>query len=162
VAQAPGGFVSASLRAQLAWLGMEMEACCVDPWVVIGSAAAWLVGASVDIADIDLLTSERDAIALTGRWSDALEPSAPRSDDDLFRSRFARFDFSPLAVEVMGDLQLRGAGGWQQVRVADIATIAVDGITIPVPTMRAQIGILESFGRDKDLRRAAILRALDH
>jgi hypothetical protein len=154
--------VSATLRAQLAWLSTEMEACCFDRWVLIGSAAAWLVGANVDIADIDLLTSERDALALTERWSDAFEPFMPRTGDALFRSCFARFDFSPLAVEVMGDLELRGVGGWQRVRVDDIAIIAVDGADVPVPTIPAQIGILESFGREKDLRRAAILRALDH
>ena len=156
--------MSASLRAQLAWLATEMDACCTDRWVLIGSAAAWLVGANVDIADIadiDLLTSERDAVALMERWSDTLEPAMPRAGDDLFRSRFARFGFSPLAVEVMGDLELHGVRGWQRVRVNDIATIAVDGTKVPVPAIQAQIDLLESFGREKDLRRGAILRALD-
>ncbi len=153
--------MSASLRAQLAWLSAEMDACCADRWVVIGSAAAWLVGADVDIADIDLLTSERDAVALMARWSDALEPSVPRTGDALFRSRFARFGFSPLPVEVMGELELHRANGWQPVRVDGIATIAVDGAGVPVPTIPSQISILESFGREKDLRRAALLRALE-
>jgi hypothetical protein len=31
-----------------------------------------------------------------------------------------------------------------------------------VPTIAEQIRILESFGRPKDLERAALLRALDH
>jgi hypothetical protein len=161
MAQASGRGVSASLRAQLAWLATEMDACCTDRWVLIGSAAAWLVGANVDIADIDLLTSERDAVVLMERWSDTLEPAMRRAGDDLFRSRFARFGFSPLAVEVMGDLELHDVRGWQRVRVNDIATIAVDGAKVPVPAIQAQIGLLESFGRDKDLRRAAILRAMD-
>ena len=41
------------LRAVLAAVLPDLHSSCRDPWVVIGSAAACLVGAGVSVADLD-------------------------------------------------------------------------------------------------------------
>jgi hypothetical protein len=148
------------LYAMLATLAREMHICCADRWTVIGSAAAKLAGADVSVADIDLLVSRRDADMLLARWATRRQTVEPNEGDRLFRSHFARFNFFPWAVEVMGDLELHGEGGWQAVHVADIVSIDIGDVSVPVPSLAEQVRLFESFGRAKDLRRAAILRAL--
>jgi hypothetical protein len=79
---------------------------------------------------------------------------------DRFRSRFARFLFPGMPVEVMGGLELHTAQGWQRVRIRDVTQIIHAGVEVPIPSPTEQIRILESFGRPKDTQRAALLRAL--
>lgn len=139
----------------------DLQRLCVDPWVLIGSAAARLVGADVDVADIDILTSAGDAGRLAEHWQARRETHFEPASAERFRSQFARFRFTGLPLEVMGDLQLHGGQGWQPVRAGQTMLAACGGMQIPVPRIADQIRILESFGRPKDLQRAALLRALN-
>jgi hypothetical protein len=147
------------LRRTLAACVPDLRRLCTDPWVVIGSAAAWLAGAEVTVADVDVLTSVRDARTLVNHWQSRLVTTAASKDGDRFRSHFARFDF-PLAVEVMGGLELASPGGWTAVRVEAIQTVDLDGLQVPVPTIAGQIRLLESFGRPKDRERTGQLKRL--
>ena len=147
------------LRRTLAACVPDLRRLCADPWVVIGSAAAWLAGAEVTVADVDVLTSVRDARALAGHWQACLITTEAPKDGDRFRSHFARFDF-PVAVEVMGGLELASPGGWAAVRVEVIRTVDLDGVPVPVPTIGGQIRLLESFGRPKDRERVEQLKRL--
>jgi hypothetical protein len=133
---------------------------CGDAWVVIGSAAAAMAGADVEVADLDLLTSAGDAQRLAALWRERLDLAYAPANGDRFRSRFARFRFPGMPVEVMGDLELRGTDGWQPVRVGQIVQVDCAGIQVPIPSAAEQIRILESFGRPKDLQRAELLRTL--
>lgn len=137
-----------------------LQAHCRDPWVVIGSAACALAGAAVEVADLDLLTSAADAERLMALWPSQLDTSYTPASADRFRSHFARFQFSGMPLEVMGDLELHDADGWRAVRVNDVVHINVVDIAVPIPSRVEQIRILESFGRPKDLARAELLRAL--
>jgi hypothetical protein len=147
------------LRRTLAACVPDLRRHCADPWVVIGSAAAWLAGAGVTVADVDVLTSARDARTLAGHWQSRLVTTEASKDGDRFRSLFARFD-CPVAVEVMGGLELASPGGWTAVRVETVQTVDLDGIHVPVPTIAAQIRLLESFGRPKDRERVERLKQL--
>jgi hypothetical protein len=133
---------------------------CRDAWVVIGSAAAALAGANAEVADLDVLTSADDAQRLTALWQARLYLAYTPGAADRFRSRFARFVFPGMPVEVMGDLELHGVDGWQPVRVEKIVQARCAGVQVPIPSAAEQIRILESFGRPKDLQRAAWLREL--
>jgi hypothetical protein len=146
-----------ALRDQLARLAGELNLRCADRWVVIGSAAAWLVGADVEVGDIDILTSARDAEVLIAAWAEHRLPIAPSANDDLFRSRYGRFGFEPLRVEIMGDLDVYTNDRWQPVRVRQSTPIDVDGAIIDVPTRIEQVRLLRLFGREKDLARIASL-----
>lgn len=137
-----------------------LQAHCRDPWVVIGSAACALAGAAVDVADLDLLTSAADAERLIALWPSQLDTSYSPIGGDRFRSRFARFQFPGMPLEVMGGLELHDGDSWRMVRVNDVVHVTVAGIEVPIPSRVEQIRILESFGRPKDLARAELLRTL--
>jgi hypothetical protein len=141
-------------------VGPDLQRHCRDPWVVIGSAAACLAGADVTVADLDVLTSVRDADTLIGQWRARLDETHAPAGAERFRSRFARFLFPGLPVEVMGGLELCGEHGWAPVRIGAVVTCEVAGIAVPIPAVAEQVRILESFGRPKDHRRAAWLKHL--
>ena len=149
-----------ALHAVLAMAVPELHRHCVDRWVVIGSAAARLAGAEVTVADVDVLTSVRDADALIDHWQARQDGGHAPVDSDRFRSRFARFDFPGLPLELMGGLELHGDSGWAPVRIDDIVMLDVAGVAVPVPVVSGQIRVLESFGRPKDLRQVATLKSL--
>lgn len=152
--------VSPALYATLAEIVPELHVHCLDPWCLIGSAAALLVGAEVSVADVDVLTSRADADRLMALWASRREPGHQPADGDRFRSHFARFRFPGLPVEVMGALELDSSEGWQPVQAGRMTLVGMDGLAVPVPSLQDQIRIFESFGRDKDRTRAAALRQL--
>ncbi len=139
----------------------ELRRHCRHAWQLIGSAAAKLVGADVTVADLDVLTSAEDADRLAEAWFARRESSYEPAGAERFRSRFARFRFAAMPVEVMGALELNAGQGWRPVTVGEVIAVRVAGMDVPVPSVTEQIRILESFGRPKDLHRAALLRALD-
>jgi hypothetical protein len=152
--------LSPALYATLADVVPDLHVHCVDPWCLIGSAAALVLGAEVSVADVDVLTSRADADTLMQVWAQQREPAFAPPDGDRFRSHFARFRFPGAPVEVMGGLELRLDGRWQPVAPGKLVLAGVNGLAVPVPCIDDQIRLLESFGREKDLRRAAVLRAL--
>jgi hypothetical protein len=151
---------AAIVREVLALAVPDLHRCCRDPWVLIGSGAAWLAGASVTVADLDVLTSRRDAETLIGHWQARLQTTQASAGAERFRSRFARFGFPGLAVEVMGGLEVSAETGWQPVAVAETVMVDVAGLDVPTPSVAEQIRVLESFGRPKDLQRATLLKRL--
>lgn len=149
----------AQLHDSLALAVPDLQACCLDGWCLIGSAAAWLAGATVTVADVDILTSLRDADVLIDLWQCRIQ--VPTSEGaERFRSRFARFGFPGLAVEVMGGMEAWSEDGWSPVLVDDIVHVRLAGLTLPIPTVAEQIRLLQSFGRPKDQRRAMLLQSL--
>lgn len=140
----------------------ELRRHCRDAWQLIGSAAASLAGAEVSVADLDVLTTADDAARLAAAWRGRYEDTYQPAGAERFRSHFGRYRFTAMPVEVMGALELNDGHGWQPVTVGETVLVRVDGLEIPIPGIREQIRILESFGRPKDLHRAALLRALGH
>lgn len=149
-----------ALREVLASVVPDLHRHCRDPWTLIGSAAARLAGAAVAVADLDVLTSVRDADALIGHWRTRQDEAWMPPSAERFRSRFARFLFPGLPVEVMGGLELHGERGWEPVRIGAVVTLDVAGLAVPIPAVAEQIRVLESFGRPKDRRRATLLKSL--
>ncbi|GAB3792278.1 nucleotidyltransferase family protein [Dyella agri] len=149
-----------ALFVALAELVPDLHVHCVEPWCLIGSAAARLLGAEVTVADIDVLASPADADALAMLWADRRDAAHAPADGDRFRSHFARFRFPGMPVEVMGGLELNAGEGWQAVSPGRLVLAGLQGMAVPVPSLDDQIRIFESFGRDKDLTRAAALRRL--
>lgn len=152
--------LSPALYLTLAEIVPDLHVYCVDPWCLIGSAAALLLGAETSVADVDVLTSHADADRLTATWARWREPVFTPADQDLFRSHFIRFRVSGVPVEVMGALELHVDDDWQAVQPGRLVLASVNGVAVPVPCIDDQIRLLESFGREKDLRRVAALRAL--
>ena len=77
------------------------------------------------------------------------------SPDPLFRSDlFARREGHPLVIEAMAALQVNGPTGWRPLMIGTREEIR-EGLY--VPSRRELRAILLSFGRAKDIRRAALL-----
>ena len=60
----------------------------------------------------------------------------------------------------MGELEFHSNDGWQVVQPGRLQLASVNGLAVPVPCLDDQLRLFKSFGRDKDLRHAAALRAL--
>jgi hypothetical protein len=126
-----------------------------DEWWILGSAAAALSGADIlEVRDVDLLLSERDARDLLARWSERRTEEVAASDQ--FRSTvFARFVDAPLPIDVFGEFEMRVRGDWRRIepltreRRGDVFT----------PSIAEQIALLEAMDRDKDKARIAALKA---
>lgn len=153
--------LSPALYITLAEIVPDLHVHCADPWCLIGSAAALLLGAEVSAADVDVLTSRADAEALMTHWAPRREPAFIPPDAARFRSHFARFHFSGAPVEVMGALELHADDRWQAVLPGKLVLAGMNGLAVPVPSVHDQIRLCDSFGREKDVRRAAALRALN-
>ncbi|MCK9365707.1 MAG: hypothetical protein M0P72_00915 [Metallibacterium scheffleri] len=138
----------------------DLHRHCRDPWTVIGSAAAYLAGAAVRVADLDVLTSVRDAQAMAGHWRAQRDLKYTPADSPRFRSHLARFHFGGLPVEVIGGLEVSGADGWVPVRIGASTRVDIGGLSVPIPTIAEQIRVLQSFARPKDFQRVALLKAL--
>ena len=148
-----------ALFVALAELVPELHVHCAEPWCLIGSVAARLLGAEVDVADVDVLVSPADAETLATLWADRRDATHVPPNDDRFRSHFACFRFPGMPVEVMGGLELNQGEGWQPVSPGRLVLVGLNGLAVPVPSVDDQIRLLESFGREKDLLRAKLLRA---
>lgn len=147
----------ATLRACLPVFARRFQA----PWWVIGSGALHLCGAAdVLPADLDIACSATDADALRVEWAAHAATTWQPADDQRFRSRFSRYVHLPMAVEVMGGLDVQGADGWQPLQVHETLWLRVQEMQVPVPSLREQQRILHRFGRKKDIARAARIETM--
>ena len=150
----------AALAEVLAAVVPDLQQLCRDRWTLLGSAAARLAGAAVTVADLDVLTSVRDAQELIALWADRRDAAHVPADGDRFRSHFARFRFPGLPVELMGGLEVFGADGWQPLHIRVTAHVELAGLRVPVPSIAEQLRVLACFARPKDHQRAPLLRVL--
>ena len=146
---------NAALSAALAETLAAVAAALADsraPWWVIGSAAVILHGGRTDARDVDVLLSQGDAEQLAIRLA---LPNLAGDGDARFRSaKLLRWTAPPLAVEFMAVLEVNGEGGWHPVRPR--SRVPAGGVYVPDEDELA--AILVTFGRHKDLARAALLR----
>ncbi|MBA3676424.1 MAG: hypothetical protein H0W74_03360 [Sphingosinicella sp.] len=130
-----------------------------EPWWLIGSAAMALHGARpIEIADVDLMVSRKDALPLLKRLG-----ARPLGDtgNELFRSAiFGRWTEPPLIVEIMADFSVRTEGGWQPVWPETRETVRFGQEILYVPSVAELIAQCCLFGRPKDGEREKILREL--
>ncbi len=129
-----------------------------DDWWLIGSAAVALHGGAVGaLKDVDLLMSERDAAALLRRAG--IEPAAGVPDAMFHSAVRGSWEGPPVPVDVLGGFTFAAAEGWQALALTTREAIAVVDRTVYVPAVAELKALLLSFGREKDLARAALLDA---
>ena len=139
---------------EVAALGPRLQ----DPWWLIGSAAMALGGVQgLDVADIDLLVSERDAAGALAAWD---TPREPPGGNDRFRSVIYGRRPGALVIEVMAGLEVKTARGWTPVRPRTRRAVPSEAGLLYVPETPELIEICRLFGRPKDLERARALEAL--
>ena len=144
------------LRNALSQLASVMEAARDEWWVISGAAAALHGASPIEVEDVDVLTSVDDARRILPALGLAVTPGAP---SPLFRSAvFGSWRGAAMPIEFMAGFRLRTASGWIAIAPATRVAVAVGAATVHIPAREELIGLLEAFGRPKDLLRARLLR----
>lgn len=147
--------LSPSLRATLLEVAAIMMPARHD-WWIIASAALALHGAAIDdVRDVDVLIDPRDV-------DDVLTPLelAPvrGSGDGRFRSAtFVTWTGAALPVELFAGFELFDGTRWNRVLPSSRQPVTVGNGTLWVPSREELHAMLLSFGREKDLARAALI-----
>jgi hypothetical protein len=150
----------ARIHAALGQLDADLARHAQAPVFLIGSTAARLAGALVEANDLDLLAGVDDAARLEQAWAARRTGDYEPADGQLFRSRFARYAFPAMPVEVMGGLEVCVGGVWRRLAIGDAAPLDGHAPCLHLPSVAEQLRVLALFGRAKDRARAALLRPL--
>ena len=126
-----------------------------DPWWVIASAAAALHGAAVEVADVDLLMSARDARRILA--TAGVEAAAGARSERFHSQVFGRIRGLPLDLEIMADFSVCADGTWHPVVPVTRELVVVGGATLFIPGKAELQSLLRMIGRPKDLLRASLL-----
>ena len=127
-------------------------------WVVTGSLGFALQGVPVQPNDIDLQTDKAGAYEIERRFSDVVIRKVQFSATERIRSHFGALQIDGIEVEIMGDIQKRGADGiWEEIvnpaHYKQIVEIA--GLLVPVLSLEYEYQAYLKFGRTE---RAKMLR----
>lgn len=130
-----------------------------DHWWIIASAAAALHGVDQpEVADVDVLASDRDAISVLASLGVSPLANTPHPH---FESRIlGRWTGAPMIVEIMAGFRFLGVSGWQPMSPASRERVELDGVPLFVPSRGELAELLTAVGRPKDLERARRLTAL--
>ena len=148
----------APLERLLGELGEALRHCR-DPWWLIGSAAMALHGArGIEVRDIDLLLSRRDA---RERLEERGIAAAPGREDGLFHSEvFGTWTSAGFRVEMFGGFRLRRGSGWVEILPSSRVELEAGGSAVHAPSVEELIRLGRLFGRPKDAEREPLLLAL--
>ena len=127
-------------------------------WVVTGSLGFALQGVPVQPNDIDLQTDKAGAYEIESLFSDVVIRKVKFSATEQIKSHFGALQIDGVEVEIMGDIQKRGADGvWEEiVNPAHYRKMAeIDGLLVPVLSLEYEYQAYLKFGR---IERAKMLR----
>ena len=127
-------------------------------WVVTGSLGFALQGVPVQPNDIDIQTDKVGAYAIESLFSDVVTRRVKFSATERIQSHFGALQIDGIQVEIMGDIQKRGADGvWEE--IVDPARyrlmVEIDGMLVPVLSLEYEYEAYLKFGRTE---RAKMLR----
>ena len=127
-------------------------------WVVTGSLGFALQGVPVQPNDIDLQTDEAGAYEIESLFSDVVIRKIEFSATEWIKSHFGALQIDGIEVEIMGDIQKRGADDvWEEIvnpaQYRQMVEIA--GMLVPVLSLEYEYQAYLKFGR---VERAKMLR----
>jgi len=125
-----------------------------DDWWIIGSAAIALTGIAIEVPDVELLLSERDARALLVDWA---QPTSATEGQDRFRSIDGEHAVTPIPIQIMGGVEVCTGGTWVPVTPNTRERIELPGGAVYIPDAADQLALLLMFRRTRDLVRAEML-----
>jgi hypothetical protein len=127
-------------------------------WVVTGSLGFALQGVPVQPNDIDIQTDKAGAYQIESLFSDVVIRKVKFSSTERIKSHFGALQIDGIEIEIMGDIQKKGADGvWEEIvnlvyykRMVEIA-----GLIMPVLSLEYEYQAYLKFGR---IERAKMLR----
>lgn len=127
-------------------------------WVVTGSLGFALRGVPVQPNDIDLQTDRAGAYEIESLFSDVVIRKVKFSATERIKSHFGALQIDGIEVEIMGDIQKKGADGvWEEIvnpaHYRQMVEIA--GMLVPVLSLEYEYQAYLKFGR---VERAKMLR----
>ena len=119
-------------------------------WVVTGSLGFVLQGVPVQPNDIDLQTDKVGAYAIENLFSDLVIRKVKFSATERIKSHFGALQIDGIEVEIMGDIQKKGADGvWEEIvnpaHYRQMVEIA--GMLVPVLSLEYEYQAYLKFGR---------------
>ena len=127
-------------------------------WVVTGSLGFALQGVPVQPHDIDIQTDKAGAYEIERLFSDVVIRTVKFSATERIKSHFGALQIDGIEVEIMGDIQKKGADGvWEEiVNPAHYRQmVEITGMLVPVLSLEYEYQAYLKFGR---VERAKILR----
>ena len=119
-------------------------------WVVTGSLSFALQGVPVQPNDIDLQTDKAGAYEIESLFSDIVIRRVKFSATERIKSHFGALQIDGIEVEIMGDIQKRGADGvWEEiVNPAHYRQmVEIDGLLVPVLSLEYEYHAYLKLGR---------------
>jgi hypothetical protein len=127
------------LRA-LVILAEQLESSKIS-WAVTGSTSLALQGVDLVPNDIDILTDEAGAYAISRLFSGHVLISVSFKRSPKYESHFGRLEIDGVSVEIMGDLRVFRHGRWSPVltpRTRKIENVEVENHRLPVISLASQ------------------------
>jgi len=109
------------------------------PCKVIAGASAMLHGVPLKVKDIDIETDVAGVYRCAELFAAQLLGPVTHSDNGVYRSHFARFNFDGVDVEIMGDLHRREDDSWVPTMSLTETTVELDGASIRVPWLEEEL-----------------------
>lgn len=127
-------------------------------WVITGSLGFALQAVPVQPNDIDIQTNEVGAYQIESLFSDVVIRKVKFSATERIKSHFGALQIDGIQVEIMGNIQKKGADGvWE--KPVDPAhyrrMVDIDGLLVPVLSLEYEYQAYLKFGR---IERAKMLR----
>lgn len=122
-------------------------------WVLIGTTSLALQGLDTVVEDIDILTDRAGAFRIGELLREYEVRPVEFGRSGIFESYFGVFEIEGVSVEVMGELKERVGDRWlSAIQKLDCPTrVEIEGMSIPVSSLREQLMAYERLGRKGDL-----------
>ena len=119
-------------------------------WVITGSFGFALQGVPAQPNDIDIQTDKAGAYEIERRFSDVVIRKAEFSATERIKSHFGALQVDGIEVEIMGDIQKKGADSvWEEiVNPAHYRQmVEIEGLLVPVLSLEYECQAYLKFGR---------------
>ncbi len=120
-------------------------------WVITGSTGMKLQGMPLDPNDIDIQTNESGAYNIEKIFSDNVIREVEFIENDDIRSHFGELGINGIKIELMGDLQKKINGVWEE--PIDInkykEIVEIDGNEFPVMSLKYEYYAYLRLRREK-------------
>ena len=129
-------------------------------WLVVGTASLATQGVDLQPGDIDIITTKDDVFKISKILKKYEIKPVEFGRTPLFESYMGVYEIDGVKVEVMGDFREKRGNEWVSLneRLLSPVIIEIDGIPIPVSSLKDQIESYEKLGRPKDSERIGKIR----